>query len=96
MDIASGLLLTLPVIYPIILDLGYDPIWFGVITVLMFEMGLVTPPVGLNVFVIKGIAQDVPIETIFRGIVPFLLAMILCVIMLIVFPQIATFLPMIM
>ncbi|MCJ7686500.1 MAG: TRAP transporter large permease subunit, partial [Desulfobacteraceae bacterium] len=93
MDITSGLLLTLPVTFPLVMDLVYDPIWFGVISVLMFEIGLVTPPVGLNVFVVKGVAPDVPIYTIFRGIIPFFFAMLFCVALLIVFPKIATFLP---
>lgn len=96
MDIASGLLLTLPVTFPLVMDLGYDPIWFGVISVLIFEIGLVTPPVGLNVFVVKGVAPDVPIFTIFRGIIPFFFAMLFCVALLIVFPKIATFLPSVM
>ena len=96
MDISSGILLTLPVTFPVIMNLGYDPIWFGVMTVLMFEIGLVTPPVGLNVFVLKGVAPDIPLYTIFRGIWPFFFAMILCVALLIVFPGIATFLPNVM
>jgi TRAP-type C4-dicarboxylate transport system permease large subunit len=79
-----------------VLDLGFDPIWFGVITVIGVEMGLITPPLGLNVFVIKGIAKDVPIYTIFRGILPFLFAMWFVVVLLTVFPQIALFLPSLM
>jgi TRAP-type C4-dicarboxylate transport system permease large subunit len=73
--------------------MGYDPIWFGVIIVLVAEMGVVTPPVGVNVFVIKGIAPDIPLHLIFRGILPFLIALILMTILLIIFPQMATFLP---
>lgn len=96
MDIISGLLLTLPVTFPLVMDLGYGPIWFGVMTVLIFEIGLVTPPVGLNVFVVQGVAPDVPIFTIFRGIIPFFFAMLFCVALLIVFPKIATFLPSVM
>jgi TRAP-type C4-dicarboxylate transport system permease large subunit len=75
------------------MQMGYDPIWFGVIIVLVAEMGVVTPPVGVNVFVIKGIAPDIPLHLIFRGILPFLIALILMTILLIIFPQMATFLP---
>jgi TRAP-type C4-dicarboxylate transport system permease large subunit len=77
----------------VVLALGFDPIWFGVIIVLVTEMGVITPPVGVNVYVIKGIAEDVPLETIFKGIVPFLGAQIVTAAILMAFPQIATFLP---
>ena len=87
------MVLTLPVVFPIVVQLGFDPIWFGVVITLFIEMGLITPPVGVNVFVISGIAQDVPMYTIFRGIAPFFLAMVICLILLIIFPQIALFLP---
>ena len=93
MDALALITLTVPIIYPVILVLGFDPIWFGVIIVLVTEMGVITPPVGVNVYVIKGIAEDVPLETIFRGIFPFLAALIVAVAILIAFPQIATFLP---
>jgi len=76
-----------------VLTMGFDPIWFGVIIVLVTEMGVITPPVGINVYVIKGIAEDIPLETIFKGIFPFLLALIIAVALLIAFPNIATFLP---
>lgn len=87
------MVLTIPIIYPLILDLGFDPIWFGIIITLVIEMGLITPPVGINVFVLGGIAKGVPMYTVFKGIIPFWLAMLFCVILLIVFPQIAIFLP---
>lgn len=74
------------------MSLGFDPIWFGVITVIMLEMGLITPPVGMNVFVIAGMARDVPMYTIFKGVWPFVLAMAICIVILIVFPKIALFL----
>jgi C4-dicarboxylate transporter DctM subunit len=93
MDALALITLTVPIIYPVVLVLGFDPIWFGVIIVLVTEMGVITPPVGVNVYVIKGIAEDVPLETIFRGILPFLAALIVAVAILIAFPQIATFLP---
>jgi C4-dicarboxylate transporter DctM subunit len=93
MDALALITLTVPIIYPVVLLLGYDPIWFGVIIVLVTEMGVITPPVGVNVYVIKGIAEDVSLETIFKGIFPFLAALIVAVAILIAFPQIATFLP---
>jgi tripartite ATP-independent transporter DctM subunit len=93
MDSMALVVLTIPIIFPVVLRLGFDPIWFGVIIVLVAEMGVITPPVGVNVFVIKGIAPDVPLETIFKGILPFLAALIIVTIILILFPQIATFLP---
>jgi TRAP-type C4-dicarboxylate transport system permease large subunit len=77
----------------VILKLGFDPVWFGVIIVLVGEMGVITPPVGINVYIIQGVAGDVPLETIFRGIFPFLVALIICTVLLIAFPQIALFLP---
>jgi tripartite ATP-independent transporter DctM subunit len=89
-------ILLIPIFFPLVVDLGFDPIWFGVITVIGVEMGLITPPLGLNVFVIKGIAKDVPIYTIFAGILPFLFAMWFVVVLLTVFPQIALFLPSLM
>ena len=93
-DALAMILLTIPIFYPIAVGmLGYDPIWFGVIIVLVVAMGVITPPVGMNVYIIKGIAPDVPLEVIFRGIWPFLLAIIVCLAILIVFPQIATVLP---
>ena len=93
MDSLAMITLTIPIFYPVVLALGVDPIWFGVIIVLVVEMGVITPPVGLNVYVIKGIAPDVPLETIFKGIFPFLAALVVAAIILLLFPQIATFLP---
>jgi tripartite ATP-independent transporter DctM subunit len=87
------LVLTLPVVFPVILGLGYSPIWFGVIIVIVLEMGLISPPVGVNVFVVKGVVPEVPLNTIFRGIWPFWLAMLVCLALLVAFPQIALFLP---
>jgi tripartite ATP-independent transporter DctM subunit len=93
MDGLAMIMLTVPILLPTILALGFDPIWFGVMITLIVEMGAITPPVGINVYVIKGIAPDVPLETIFKGIFPFLWALIVVTIILIFFPQIATFLP---
>ena len=87
------LVLTLPVVFPVILALGYSPIWFGVIVVIVLEMGLISPPVGVNVFVVKGVAPDVPLEKIFKGIWPFWLAMLVCLLILVAFPGIALYLP---
>jgi tripartite ATP-independent transporter DctM subunit len=93
MDSLALITLTIPIFYPVVLALGLDPIWFGVIIVLVTEMGVITPPVGLNVYVIHGVAKDVPLETIFKGIFPFLIALVIGAVILLVFPQIATFLP---
>ena len=87
------LVLTVPIVFPIILALGLDPVWFGIFMVIVLEMGLISPPVGINVFVVKGVAEDVPMGKIFAGIMPFWLAMIVCVLLLIAFPQIALILP---
>ncbi len=87
------LVLTLPIVFPVIIDLGFDPIWFGVVMVIVLEMGLISPPVGVNVFVVKGLADDVPMKEIFIGILPFWAAMLVCLIVLVVFPEIALFLP---
>jgi tripartite ATP-independent transporter DctM subunit len=89
----SILVLTLPVVIPIVQALGYDLIWFGVLMVIVLEMGLISPPVGINVFVVKGLVPDVPLAKVFEGILPFWLAMIVCLILLILFPQIALFIP---
>lgn len=93
MEITSALVLTLPIFFPVVLALGFDPIWFGVLMVLVQELGLVTPPVGLNVFVLAGVAKDVPMSTIFRGVIPFVVAMIIFVVILVAVPQISLFLP---
>jgi len=93
MDSLALVVVTIPIFYPIVQKLGFDPIWFGVIIVLTGEMGVITPPVGVNVFVIKGIAPEVPLNTIFGGIFPFLYAIILMTIVVVLFPEIATFLP---
>jgi C4-dicarboxylate transporter, DctM subunit len=93
MDSLALITLTVPIIFPLVMYQGYDPIWFGVIIVLVTEMAVITPPVGINVYVIKGIAEGVSLGTIFKGIVPFLIALLIAVAILIAFPDIATFLP---
>jgi len=87
------LMLLVPIMLPILVHLKVDLILFGVVVVILTECGLITPPVGVNVFVVKGIAPDVPIETIFKGTLPFIVAMIVCMAIILMFPQIATFLP---
>ena len=92
LDVFAAVVLTIPVIYPLVVAMGFDSIWFGVVIVLILEMGLITPPVGLNVYALAGVT-DIPLHTIFRGVLPFVVAMIICVILLVVFPQIALFIP---
>ena len=87
------LVLTLPLLQPLLEGYGFNMIWFGVLMVIVLEMGLISPPVGINVFVVKGIAPDVPMNTIFRGIWPFWFAMGAMIILLILFPSIALLLP---
>ena len=87
------MVLTLPIVFPLIRDMGYDPIWFGALLVVILEMSLISPPLGLNVFVVKGIAEGVPMGEIFRGIIPFWGAMLICAALLIAFPDIALILP---
>jgi tripartite ATP-independent transporter DctM subunit len=93
MDSMALIVLTVPIFYPLVIKLGFDPIWFGVIIVLIGEMGVISPPEGVNVFVIKAIAPEVPLESIFKGVLPFLAAMLVCAIIIMIFPIIATFLP---
>ena len=96
MDGIGMLLLTLPVVFPAIVALGYDPIWFGIIVVKMVEIGLITPPIGLNCFVVNGVRPDIPLSAIFKGVWPFVVADLICVGLLIAFPQIVLFLPQLM
>jgi len=92
-DSLALIMLTIPIFYPVVLFLGYDPIWFGVIIVLVTQIGVITPPVGINVYVVSGVAKDVPLHIIFKGVLPFLAALIIGTLLLIPFPQIALFLP---
>ncbi len=95
MDSMAIVLLTVPVFYPMIQNLGFDPIWFGILVVRVTEMGLITPPVGLNVYIIQGITGE-PMGTIFKGVVPFLIADVCEIILLIAIPEITLFLPSLM
>jgi TRAP-type C4-dicarboxylate transport system permease large subunit len=85
-------MLTLPILYPIIVDIGFPLVWFGVITTLLVEMALISPPVGMNVYVVAGITK-VPMGTVFKGSMPFFTAMLVGIIILWIFPQIVMFLP---
>jgi C4-dicarboxylate transporter DctM subunit len=87
------IMITVPIFYPLIQAVHFDPILFGVIIVLITEIGVITPPVGVNVYIIKGVTPDIPLEAIFKGIIPFLIALIIEVIIVIIFPQITLFLP---
>ncbi|MFN2437228.1 MAG: TRAP transporter large permease [Desulfotignum sp.] len=98
MDALAFVTLTVPIFFPVVMELGYDPIWFGIIIVMVTEMGVITPPVGINVYVVYGVAKNVldegvPLETIFKGIFPFLIAVIIGILILILFPQIIMYLP---
>ena len=93
LDGLAMLVITIPIYFPVIQALGFDPIWFGVIAVIVIEMGMITPPVGLNVFVVRNVAGDVALGTVFRGVFPFLIAMIVCLFLIILFPQIALLIP---
>ena len=93
LDGIGMLMLTLPVVYPAVLKLGYDPIWFGVIIVKLVEICLVTPPVGLNCYVVNGVRPDIPLSDIFQGVWPFVVADLIVIAFLYAFPDVVTFLP---
>lgn len=93
MEALSMMLVTVPIVFPLIVRLGFDPIWFGIIILLGQEMAMISPPVGLNVYVMFAVAKDVPMYTIFRGIMPFVIGLLVCFVILIIFPQIALVLP---
>jgi tripartite ATP-independent transporter DctM subunit len=93
LDAISMMILTLPVIFPVVLQLGFDPIWFGVVCVLMMGAGLITPPVGLCVFTVASIAKDAPLEDVFKGALPFLIAILFVAFLITLYPQLALFLP---
>jgi tripartite ATP-independent transporter DctM subunit len=93
MDTFAMIILTLPIFIPIVKGLGFSPIWFGVLVTVMTELAVLTPPIGMNVFIVSGMVPEVPMYSIFRGIVPFVLAQIILVALLVAFPNIALFLP---
>ncbi len=92
-DALALILLTIPIFYPVVLELGFDPIWFGVQIVLVTQMGVITPPVGVNVYVVSGMERSIPLQTVFRGAMPFLVALIVGSLLLVLFPWLATWLP---
>ena len=93
LDSLAMILLTIPIFFPVIQQLGMDPVWFGIIVVMVFELGLITPPVGMNVFIIKGMAQEVALADIYKGVLPFVIAQVLLIALIVAFPDIATWLP---
>lgn len=98
MDSLALVMLTVPIFFPLVMDLGYDPIWFGIIIVMVAEMGVITPPVGINVYVVYGVARGlagggIKLESIFKGIAPFMLAILISTIILAIFPQLILFVP---
>jgi tripartite ATP-independent transporter DctM subunit len=96
LDELAMILLTLPIFYPVVTRLGFDPIWFGVVIVLVVEMGMITPPVGMTMFIVKGIAPDIPMQAIFKGVLPFVIAVAFLMFLLVAFPEMALFLPRLM
>jgi C4-dicarboxylate transporter, DctM subunit len=96
LDELTMILLTLPIFFPVVTKLGFDPIWFGVLIVLIVEVAMISPPVGMPMFIVKGIAPDIPMQGIFKGIIPFCVAITLMITLLIAFPQMALFLPSLM
>jgi C4-dicarboxylate transporter DctM subunit len=92
-DTVAAMVITLPFVFPLITGMGYDPIWWGVINVVVMEMGMITPPIGLNVFVLQGMAKDVPFSTIYAGIGPFLVSDVIRLLILTLFPVLTLWLP---
>jgi tripartite ATP-independent transporter DctM subunit len=93
MDALAIVILTVPIIFPLVKEMGFDPIWFGIIIVMTVELGLIHPPVGMNIFVIKSVLEDIKISTIFVGVIPFIITDIIRLIILVMFPALATWLP---
>jgi TRAP-type C4-dicarboxylate transport system permease large subunit len=96
MEEASMMLLTIPIFTPIIMNLGFDKIWFGVLVVRMMQVAMISPPVGITLFVIKGIAKDVPMGTIYKGVIPFIIADVIHVTLVVFVPALSMFLPSLM
>lgn len=93
LDVFGMIILTLPFLFPILLQYGFDPIWIGVFIVIMTEIALITPPIGVNVFIMHSVAKGVPMSHIFMGIIPFLIGELALVLLIIIVPEIATWLP---
>lgn len=93
LDTFGMIILTLPFVFPLVMSLGFDPVWFGIFIVMMIELSLITPPIGINVFVMQGVVPGVPLSNIFKGAIPFVIMTLLMVLLLVLFPQIALWLP---
>ena len=93
MDALGLLMITIPIFFPVAEKLGYDPLWFSVIITIITTLGAITPPVGINTFVVAGSAKDIPLETVFRGVGYFIPAFVICILLLLIFPGLVTWLP---
>lgn len=93
LDTMAMIILSVPIFFPIVMDMGFDPVWFGVLVVLMVELALITPPMGINVFVIKGLSKDVPLSQVFIDLLPFCIALLAMIVLVIAIPELVTFLP---
>ena len=92
-DTVAAMVITLPFVYPVIMDMGYDPVWWGVVNVMIMEIGMITPPIGINVFVLNGMSKDLNLKTIYKGIFPFFLTDIVRLSIVLLFPATALWLP---
>lgn len=92
-DTVAAMVITLPFVLPLVTELGYNPIWWGVVLIMAIEVGMITPPIGMNVFVLFGVAKNIPLKTIFKGILPFFYADVVRILIIIVFPGLALWLP---
>lgn len=93
MDSLGFLVLTIPIFFPLGVALGFDPIWYSIILTMVTTMGAITPPVGVNIYVVKALAPDIPLSTIFKSVSFFLVACVICIIILIIFPKIVLLIP---
>src|SRR5262249_59501814 len=93
MEELSMILLTVPLFFPVVIALGYDPIWFGIIIVIVVQIGLISPPVGMNIFVVKNLLRHVSLGTVFNGLMPFTIALVALLALVVAFPGLATWLP---
>jgi len=92
-DGVALILLTVPIFFPVIKALGYDPVWFGILIVVVVEIGLITPPIGVNLFVIRSVVPDIPLTTVVRGVIPFIVADLLRILLIAAVPAISLWLP---
>ena len=95
-DEVAAMVITLPFVFPLVIGLGYDPIWWGIVNMMVIAIGMIAPPIGLNVFVLHGVRPDIPLGTIYRGITPFFFADLFILVLIVFFPAIALWLPSIM